>query len=83
MGHHECAQCKTHERARTELNLELSKAEKLTLEARNEKMVALLEQKNIEERLKEREAEFAEKERQLKQHAMHELKAQRGQYEQN
>ena len=63
--------------------MELSKAEKAVLEARNEKMMALLEQKNVEERLKEREREFVEKERQLKQHAVNELKAQIGQYEQH
>ena len=40
---------------RAELALDLSKAEKQTLEVRNEKMMIMLENKNIEDRLKERD----------------------------
>ena len=81
LGHKECAQCKVNDAARTELTLELSKAEKATLEARNEKMMALLEQKNIEERLNQRESEFSEREMQIKQQTLNELKVQKVYYE--
>ena len=49
----ECVQCQVHAKARSEITLELSKAEKAILEARNEKMTVLLEKKDVEEKMKD------------------------------
>ena len=40
----------------------LNKAEKETLEVKNEKMQAILEQRDIEERLRDRERDFYDRE---------------------
>ena len=49
----DCGQCKAHEQKKNELILELSKAEKAVLEIKNEKMVILLEKKDVEEKLRD------------------------------
>ena len=49
----DCGQCKAHEQKKSELMLELSKAEKAVLEIKNEKMIILLEKKDVEEKLRE------------------------------
>ena len=77
----DCSQCKVHEKARADLALELSKSEKQTLEARNEKMMVMLESKNIEDRLKERDQEFKDERNLLKQQALNELQVQKKQYD--
>ena len=56
----DCAMCKINDKARTDITLELSKAEKAVLEAKNEKMMCMLEMKNIEEKMRNRENEFSE-----------------------
>lgn len=56
----QCAQCKVHEKARTDLTLELSKAEKAILQARNEKMIIQLQQKDMDEQIRECEMKLME-----------------------
>ena len=41
----------------------LNRAEKEALEVKNEKMEAILEQRNIEDRLRDREQDFGEREK--------------------
>ena len=53
-----CSECKVKEKARLDLLEALNRAEKETLEVKNEKMQAILEQRDIEDRLKDRERDF-------------------------
>lgn len=69
-----CQECKVKEKARQELVAQLNKAERETLEVKNEKMLAILEQRDIEDRLRDREKDFQDKEMQLKTNAANELK---------
>ena len=57
-----CAECKNKDKARQDLLEQLNRAEKETLEVKNEKMQAILEQRDIEDRLRDRERDFHDKE---------------------
>ena len=52
----------------------MNRAEKETLEIKNEKMQAILEQRDIEDRLRDRERDFHDREMQLKANSANELK---------
>ena len=69
-----CVECKNKEKARQDLLEQLNRAEKETLEVKNEKMQAILEQRDIEDRLRDRERDFHDKEIQLKTNAANELR---------
>lgn len=58
-----CNECKNKEKEKQNLLSKLNRAEKEALEVKNEKMEAILEQRNIEDRLRDREQDFGEREK--------------------
>jgi len=56
------------------LSVQLNRAEKETLEVKNEKMQAILEQRDIEDRLRDLERDFQDRELQFKTNAANSLR---------
>ena len=73
-----CPDCKAKEKETQSLEIKLARAEKETLEVKNEKMETILLQRDIEDRLRDRERDFQDRENQLKRNAakdLHDLSA--------
>ena len=68
-----CAECKVKEKSRQGLLEQLNRAERETLEAKNEKMQAILESRTVEDRLRDLQRDAKDKEVQLKTNAANEL----------
>ena len=74
IGKQQCMECKNKDKLKQELIDQLNKAERETLEVKNEKMAIQLEQRDIEDRLRDLERDFHDKEMQLKLNSANELR---------